>query len=544
MKASLNSVRAHLAKVHSVLAEDAYLLFVSHPGPCTQCFGPVKFLSFQSGYERLCGKCSKKNSQLRGAETRKRNNTPAWNKGLTEQTSESVRIAATKCRDFIKKNGHWRSGQTKENSASVAQAAVQISKTLTEKWKKEKHWTQHGQTSETDDRIKRRSENLSESVKSSHWVHKACADRVKQQIIQTRKRLIELGVNSPFRITHEMIAERLESVKDKWNVDSYEVAGFQSLIVVSCKECGETCQVKLSSLCKGKLCSTCNPRVISRWQSEIYEYVLTLDPGATLNDRKRIAPLELDILSSDQRFAIECNGLYWHSDAVISDSEYHQKKSDLASTTNTSLLHVFEDEWQDLTKREIIKSMIRVKLQKAKKIFARRLRVRAVHPASVAEFLVENHIDGNVPASKGFILETENGETVATLTVRKPHQIKKWSDKTLEIARVAFLKNTVVVGGMSKLISAAATWAKENSFDRIMTYRDTRLGGSGNGYLSSGFVVSHETKPRFWWTDCHHRLDRFLVRSIPNIASQESLAFEHKLFKIYGCKNVVYVRKL
>jgi hypothetical protein len=259
-----------------------------------------------------------------------------------------------------------------------------------------------------------------------------------------------------------------------------------------------------------------------------------------VNDRNAIAPLELDILSSNRKFAVECNGLYWHSEALSVPPRYHQNKSEKAAAAGISLFHVFEDEWGDDIKRSIVKSMIRVKLGAAKKMMARKLKLFEGHPSSVATFMSMNHLDGNTPASKAFWLADDAGNVFCALTLRKPHQQEKWGPETIELARVSTLRDYVVVGGMSKLINAAIYWARRNAFKTMITYRDMRLGGSGAAYESSGFALSHVTQPRFWWTNGAHRIDRFAIRAIPGIATQEDMSFEHKVFKIFGCSNAVY----
>lgn len=541
---SLNSLRAHLNRVHGLSAEQAWLLFREHPGPCVQCSGAVKFLSFQSGYERLCGRCNKTNSQLRGAANRKKKKLKAWNRGLTEETSDAVKRAAQGCRNFIQAHGHWRTGQTKENNESVARAANSISRTLKEKWESEKHWTQHGNTAETDERIKRRSLNISAGVKANHWSRSGSAADIKRTIIETRKKLIANGTNSPFRLTEATINARLDRIRQDWHVIGFEFRGHKSPVDVACPTCDYRNTHALDILYKGKVCPRCYPRNFSRWHQDLYAEFLTLDPGATVNDRTLIAPFELDIVSSNRQFAIECNGLYWHSEAFETPPSYHQEKTDRAMAAKIALFHVFEDEWRDVCKRSIIKSMMKVKLNLARRVMARKLELHGGHPANVANFLRENHLDGNTPASKAFWLVDDSKNIMCALTLRRPHQQAKWGNKTIELARVATLRDFTVVGGMSRLIKAATVWARSHGYERVITYRDMRLGGSGHGYEASGFVKSHVTAPRFWWTDCNHRIDRFAVRSIPDIATQDELAMEHRLFKIYGCSNVVYVLDL
>ena len=44
-------------------------------------------------------------------------------------------------------------------------------------------------------------------------------------------------------------------------------------------------------------------------------------------------------------FAIEFNGMYWHSIECGTPAEYHMTKTDLCEQKNVRLLHVFEPEW-------------------------------------------------------------------------------------------------------------------------------------------------------------------------------------------------------
>jgi hypothetical protein len=64
----------------------------------------------------------------------------------------------------------------------------------------------------------------------------------------------------------------------------------------------------------------------SRAQLEIYDFVRSLAPDAVLSDRTVIAPKELDIWVPSSKFAIEFNGLFWHSETVLGDPMYHQNK--------------------------------------------------------------------------------------------------------------------------------------------------------------------------------------------------------------------------
>lgn len=542
---SLNSLRAHLARTHNANSKQAWHIFNGKLIPsCSQCQGPVKFLSFQSGYELLCGKCNKKNSQLRGALSRKKKQIPAWNKGLTEATSESVKKSAEGCRSFIKKNGHWRVGRTKENDPSIAAAALKISKAQRKRWADGTH-SLIGKNASNHEGIKLRGEAISRAFLTSdrHWSHKEFSSDVMRRAIATRRKKIESGELSPFRLSQDEIDQRLKLIDSGWIVTSFTFSGYATPINVKCKSCDKEYEIPFNLLYKGKVCPTCYPSNFSKWHQEIYAYVGLLDSAATANDRQIISPKELDIVSSDKKFAIECNGLYWHSEACGARERDHQLKTDVALQSGTSLFHIFEDEWRDPTKREIVKSIISVKLGKVKTVMARKLSLTVGKGSDVSTFMKENHLDGDVLSSYSIYLSDNEGIAMA-LTLRKPHQQKKWGSETLELARVATRKMLVVAGGMSRLISTARKIAHSLGFKRLITYRDLRLGGSGSAYLNSNFVVNHITSPRFWWTDGTHRIDRFAVKAVKGIATQEEMALDHRLFKIWGCSSIVYVMDL
>jgi hypothetical protein len=61
---------------------------------------------------------------------------------------------------------------------------------------------------------------------------------------------------------------------------------------------------------------------------------------------------ELDIYIPEKKFAVEFNGLYWHSDAIRKDKEYHKKKLDACNKAGIYLYQVWEDDWRD--KRDIV----------------------------------------------------------------------------------------------------------------------------------------------------------------------------------------------
>ncbi len=101
-----------------------------------------------------------------------------------------------------------------------------------------------------------------------------------------------------------------------------------------------------------------------------------------VNDRSIISPYELDFYLPDYNIAIECHGLYWHSEQLLKNkliepSNYHLLKHDLCNDKGIQLLQFFEDEINN--KAEIVKNIILAKCNKLKKLCdARECEINAI----------------------------------------------------------------------------------------------------------------------------------------------------------------------
>lgn len=95
----------------------------------------------------------------------------------------------------------------------------------------------------------------------------------------------------------------------------------------------------------------------STYEIEIYK-LLTEEFGLEVvqNDRKVIAPKELDLWIPSKKTAIEFNGNYWHDKNLwLKDVENNTavspeaQKSELCKNSGIKLFHIWEDDWLTLT---------------------------------------------------------------------------------------------------------------------------------------------------------------------------------------------------
>jgi len=126
------------------------------------------------------------------------------------------------------------------------------------------------------------------------------------------------------------------------------------------------------------------------------------------HDRSVLKPLEVDLYIPDLKLAIEFDGLYWHSDDILLDRNYHLSKTQKCEEQGIQLIHIFENEW--IYKQDIVKSRLKNLLGVYDKtVYARKCEVREVDSKASRAFQEENHIQGavNAKASLGLFYENE-----------------------------------------------------------------------------------------------------------------------------------------
>lgn len=460
---------------------------------------------------------------------------------------ESAKKVAEKRSESLRGKKGWAAGLTKESDNRIKNRAISTSKGRKEKFElgEIKVWNK-GLTSESDDRVRKVKEVLQNKFAKGEltpWakgLSKDTDDRVKkisQKVsIKLKEKQIRNRLDHLKRLSHDEIKGRIEKsgqLKIVGGLENY-INDAQKIIIVECNQCGKQFQGSLRSLQRGR-CFSCAPGG-SAAQEDIAKWIESLGFNVTRNVRKTLGGLELDIFIEDKKFAIEYNGLYWHSH-VNKTQNYHNNKSAQSENAGIKLMHIFEDEWRD--KQNIIKSMIESRLGIIRHaIFARKCKIRQLTKQERKNFFEENHADGDVTSVVAFGLIDDQEKIVYALSLRKPFHKKH---EGIEIARCCPLKNCNIPGGISKLIKYSKKWCNENGYKKIITYVDSRWGGTGNGYNLAGFSLSTVTQPRFWWTDFERRYNRFKFKADSSEGLTEAQVAEQAgVVKIWGCKNFVF----
>ena len=126
------------------------------------------------------------------------------------------------------------------------------------------------------------------------------------------------------------------------------------------------------------------------------------DNAFTTNTKSIIHPLELDLYSEEFKFAIEYNGLMYHSSGESLYSKfnkpekpnYHLNKTLRCQEKDIILFHIFENEWLDESTRDIWISKINSILKRNKTIKTSTIKEISIEIAR--EFIQENCLEQNI----------------------------------------------------------------------------------------------------------------------------------------------------
>jgi hypothetical protein len=261
-------------------------------------------------------------------------------------------------------------------------------------------------------------------------------------------------------------------------------------------------------------------------ERELRDFIRSLDVEFETNNKTVIeGGKHLDIYVPEHNMAVEYNGVYYHS-TKFKPKNYHQQKTLSCIDKGIRLFHIWEDDWDDPVRKDIIKNKIRMELGKSKsdKVPARKTDVHEVAYSDIRDLLDDNHIQGMV---KGTFYNAlyHNNEVIAAMVMQQ----KK--NGTWELAR--FCSNCIVQGGFSKLLNH---FKKNNNWDEIITFADLSI-SHGDLYEKTGFVKVHTTRPIMWYVrdSKRFRRERFMKNKLHKVFGYVDLSkTEREIMKDNG----------
>lgn len=326
----------------------------------------------------------------------------------------------------------------------------------------------------------------------------------------------------------------------RFNFENYTHLRDQNL-EWECVQCKTLFQSNL--LNKLPKCPSCFPGGNFGGQSSIEKEILNevkkFYSGKIIeNSRDVIAPKELDLYFPEKKFAIELNGVYWHS-SLRMDSQYHREKFLSCESQGIQLLMITDYEWK--TKRDLVLKMIRHRLLiGGARLSARKCTVQKETAQTVREFFDKNHINGFCGATWHYSLVYEN-EIVAAVSVSK-HRFSRAKNE-MEIVRFA-TGNYIVSGAFGKIF---ARITQDHPNLNFCSYADLRY-GTGKVYVQNKFTIVADTNPGYWYLvngRLDHRLNwtkkKLVKMGYSAQKTEEQIMLRDILaLKIYDCGHRLY----
>ena len=340
--------------------------------------------------------------------------------------------------------------------------------------------------------------------------------------------------------TEDFIEEARAIHGNKYDYSKVKYNGAHEKVCIICPEHGEFWQTPFNHI-NDHGCPKC-VRQISKWEQEVYDFIVSLGIGAEHSNREILEGREIDIYLPEEHIGIECDGLRWHNE-THKPKNYHLEKTMACEEKGVRLIHIFEDEW--VHNSEIWKSMLRNMFGKIDdRIYARNCEVREITAREKRRFLKHNHIQGNAQSTFNYGL-FHNGELVSLMTFGNPriNMGGKKKDGSYELVRFCNKINTNVIGGAGKLFSH---FVKEHNPSEIVSYSDKRW-ATGKLYEILGFENTHDSRPNYFYVDNLTRENRFKYRKSELVKegydknkTEHEIMLERGIFRIYDCGTKVW----
>ena len=382
-------------------------------------------------------------------------------------------------------------------------------------------------------------------------------DEVKRKRIETNLRLFgsESYYTSPeyLSVQYDKIVERFNGkVEPMFTREEYKGINCRQKYRWKCLKCGNEFEshIHITDFDEQDRmmprCLNCHPYLKgeSRMENEVFEFIKSIYDGKIVHgDRTVLCPKELDIYLPDKKFAIEFDGIHWHTDGQGKGVDYHLSKTTGCQEKGIHLVHIFEDEWLD--KRSIVEDRIKSMLGIGQtRIQARKCDMKEISSEEASEFMDRNHLQGTCASSFQYGLY-HNGELVSVMTFGRPRFNESYD---WELIRFASRAGCHVVGGASKLL---AEFRKSHS-GSIISYADRRY-SDGGLYERLGFTRTGVSSPNYWYIKGNLKLSRYQCQKhrLPALLGEyyfdDMTEEENMLFngyeRMYDCGNLVYAMK-
>jgi very-short-patch-repair endonuclease len=345
----------------------------------------------------------------------------------------------------------------------------------------------------------------------------------------------------------------LETIKNRLDIMGYDYISSESnyILKIKCKRCNNEFSISRQAINtyfrnnNFKFCSKCDFKDMtfrSNFEKEIGNVIRSYYNGE-IKCNSQILGCECDIILPDKKIAVEANGCYWHTEQY-KDPNAHLHKKEFVESKGYNLIQIWDDDWHDIIKHDIIISRLKSKLGLSKKIFARKCDVKEVNGSDAKKFLEQNHIQGYIPSTYKYGLYYNN-ELVELITLGKSRKLVSGNKDCLELYRLCTKKDYNVIGGFSKLL---IYFRKNISSEKIISYADCDWCNiNNNGYEKVGFSKIKITKPGYTYNINGIRENRLkytksklVQQGFDKNKTEVEIMHDNGYFRIFDSGNILF----
>ena len=502
---------------------------------CRYCGSDVKFISQKEGYKSWCS------------------NKDCVNKHKKQTCLEKYGT------DCITKSSYFKDKSKETMMNKYGTTHITQSDYYKEKYKQtclEKYGTEHFSST------KEYKEKYKQTCLEKYGVDNVRkSDIVKDKITNTLldrygvKRAIQLEKNKKSIVEgkHKYVINLYKDMVESGNSVLLDYNNQTKILKCQCKKCNEIYEINNQYLRhritnKWGLCPHCyNHQYETKIETNLIEDIKKFFDGQIIKrhrfSRKDGGTYEADILIPSKNLAIECNGLYWHSE-LFKDKYYHQeKKKCIENEYGYNLIQLWEDDLNDKEKYSIIISRLKEKLGVIEnKIYARKCQIKEVSGSLAKKFLDKNHLQKYAPSTINIGL-FHDSILVAIATFGKQRKLISGDRNGYELVRFCTQMGYSIVGGFSKLI----TYFTRRYSKNLYSYVDLDwVKMNDNSYNKIGFKTEKITEPNYMWVVDGIRRNRLnytkshLVKmGMDKNKTERELMYSKKYYRIFGSGNLL-----
>lgn len=306
-----------------------------------------------------------------------------WNKG------KSVKPTSKMIEGIKRREERYKSGELKRKIKSCTEAErKKISKGV------------KAYAKENPSEIKRRAKKAIVTKRNNNYDFGANM-RGKKHTKKSLDKIKKASVQSNIKRKEESFQRLLEQINNS-NFILLNKNGIN--LELQCTKCHTyttlTRQCFTDSKYHSNYCRTCNPIVsnTSKYEKELYDYISSIYNGKIIqNDRKLLNGREIDILLPELNIGIEFNGLYWHSEDILTHNDKsktadYEKMISLIEKGYT-YIGIFEDEWI-LTKDIVKRNLKNIIIKNNNNTSINDCVIKEISAATASKFCIKNHIQG------------------------------------------------------------------------------------------------------------------------------------------------------